>query len=138
MASPKSTAGLSAAHTNAEFLEELETLMKHEFFNHTAFAKHRNEEQSLGSAQSYSYKPLAMEGAIRLFCLMPGTGNDKLKGSIQHILLNKHQGYEALSYAWGSQDRPCYITLPQGTLPITKSLYTALIRLRRQGEGKIL
>jgi Heterokaryon incompatibility protein (HET) len=138
MASPKSTAGLSAAHTNAEFLEELETLMEHEFFNHTTSAKHRNGEQSLGSAQSYSYKPLATKGAIRLFCLMPGTGNDKLKGSLQHILLNKHQGYEALSYAWGSQDKPCYITLPQGTLPITKSLYTALIRLRRQGEGKIL
>jgi hypothetical protein len=138
MATPKINPDLSVARGNVEFLDELEALMEHEFFSHTVSAGHKNDEQGLGPTRGYSYKPLVVEGAIRVFSLMPGNDNEELKGSLETVLHDNNNGFEALSYAWGSSDKPYSVTLPEGTLPITKSLYIALIRLRRRGKRRYL
>ncbi|KAE8382672.1 heterokaryon incompatibility protein-domain-containing protein [Aspergillus bertholletiae] len=38
--------------------------------------------------------------------------------------------YEALSYVWGSESKPCTIFLNGIAFPVTKNLYTALLHLR--------
>ena len=138
MATVEPFSGVSASYSDAEFLKELEILMNHELFDGTIPAKHDYKFEALGPAQGYSYKPLAAERVIRIFCLMAGNENDNLEGSLLHVVLDQNQRYEALSYVWGSQDKPCSISLPEGDLPNTKSLYTALIRLRRPGEKRRL
>jgi hypothetical protein len=46
--------------------------------------------------------------------------------------------FEALSYAWGSQEKPHYIELDEGSLPITDSLFKALVRLRLPRRARVL
>lgn len=55
-----------------------------------------------------------------------------------HIQLNDNPAYEALSYAWGPPDKHYEITLPNGILRITKSLFLGLMRLRRRGKSRLL
>lgn len=138
MAMPEINPDLSAARRDEEFLNELAALMEHEFFGHAASSDHKNNEQGLAPTRPYSYKPLVVEGAIRVFFLAPGIGSEELKGSLETVLFDKNDGFESLSYAWGSPDKPHSVTLPEGSLPITKSLYTALTRLRRRGKRRCL
>jgi hypothetical protein len=46
--------------------------------------------------------------------------------------------YEALSYAWGSEDRNCAISCDKKTLFITANCEAALRRLRRKSESRTL
>jgi hypothetical protein len=46
--------------------------------------------------------------------------------------------YEALSYTWGGEQKPCYITIKEQILNITQNLYTALLRLRGSSLERII
>jgi hypothetical protein len=46
--------------------------------------------------------------------------------------------YEALSYAWGSEDKPQSILINNKTLNVTQNLYTALLRLRNHTCSRII
>jgi hypothetical protein len=122
----------------ASFSDELEATMKHEFFADLPAAVEVNENHVVDIAsKSFSYKPVVGKEEIRVLRLEPGkTGG--LKGELVHVQLNDNPAYEALSYAWGPPVKPYAITLPNGNLRITESLFTGLIRLRRRGKSRLL
>lgn len=113
----------------AGFLDELGAMMKHEFF-----AEIDPETRAFPDPL---YKPLVGKDEIRLLRLEPGTSGG-LKGDLLRVHLDKNPAYEALSYAWGPPVKTYEITLPNGILRITESLFRGLMRLRRRGKSRLL
>ena len=84
---------------------------------------------------AFVYPPLP-EGHIRLLRITPNPDED---APIHCRLFDYplHQGtrkgshlYEALSYVWGSSERPRVVGTDGGTIPVTQNLHAALSRLR--------
>ncbi|KAF0323034.1 HET domain-containing protein [Colletotrichum asianum] len=85
---------------------------------------------------AYQYEPLS-PGSIRLLVLQPSASPDAdLRGSLLCTTLSECNydlidNYTALSYVWGSNERPCLIYLDgKEFLPITQSLSDALRDMR--------
>ncbi|KAK4114746.1 HET-domain-containing protein [Canariomyces notabilis] len=84
-----------------------------------------------------------LPGNIRLLHLLPDEDD---KAPIQCQLLEyalQKTGkraclYEALSYCWGSSDKPYRAFIGERYLPITSNLYAALLRLRDRFIGRVL
>ena len=84
----------------------------------------------------YCYSPLSTgTDNIRLLRLMPhankSTERTKLQCelfeySLQDLGRRTHL-FEALSYTWGGEKRPCSITIKDQSLDVTANLYTALL-----------
>jgi hypothetical protein len=92
----------------------------------------------------YCYQPLPSGvDKIRLLNLLPSEDED---GPIQCKLVNysltttgrRRNLYEALSYVWGSEQKPESISIDGSYLPITLSLHEALLRLRDHALGRYL
>lgn len=85
---------------------------------------------------AYKHKPLLHPDSFRLLLLQPSTfHDDELRGSLLDISLadcdyDLVEQYTALSYVWGSAEKPCYIRLDGNVLDITKSLNNALRDIR--------
>ncbi|KAK3317359.1 heterokaryon incompatibility protein-domain-containing protein [Cercophora scortea] len=88
------------------------------------------------ASTSYEYSPLTAS-QIRLLTLEPGSGDAPLQGSLSVVSLNA-ASFEALSYVWGSGEKPCQILTPSGALPMTKSLHSFLLRLRLDDRPRVL
>jgi hypothetical protein len=116
----------------------------------------------------YTYQPLdSAEGEIRLFRLLPGSFSDDIEIDIFHArsrfkeeehkesksrklsdaIIHPSQGiplYEALSYVWGSEAEPSFVTVRRssryspGCLSVTQNLAEALRYLRKENEDRIL
>jgi hypothetical protein len=95
----------------------------------------------------YCYSPLS-RGAnnIRLLRLMPykyeGGERTKLQCelfeySLQDLGKWTHL-YEALSYTWGTEEKPCSITIQKQNLDVTTNLYAALLHLRDRSLERII
>ena len=92
----------------------------------------------------YCYSPLS-PGAnnIRLLRLMPPTNEcTKLQCklfeySLQDLGKRTHL-YEALSYTWDGEKKPCSITIEEENLKVTTNLYAALLRLRHSSLERII
>lgn len=89
------------------------------------------------SLPPFEYTPLSESESIRVLILHPGKASEPLRGTIRHQLYSR-VSYEAISYAWGGDITPCSMILDGKRMPLTQSLYDALVRLRRQKEGRIL
>ncbi len=82
-------------------------------------------------------------GSIRLLRLIPDQDET---ATIQCQLFNyRLQGsgkwthlYEALSYVWGSSDKPQSISIDKLDMPITANLHAALLRLRDRCIERVL
>lgn len=91
--------------------------------------------------ERYGYSKLA-EGSIRLLRLLP----DQDKQSqiqcqlFEFALLNSHSTcpYEALSYVWGFDNKPCSVTVNSGDLRIGSNLHAALSSLRHSTLERII
>ena len=105
-----------------EFLA-LESLMREEFFK--------------ADGESFVYRPLHGVKFIRVLRLYPGVGSSTLCGSLAHAAIGNEK-YSALSYAWGNPSKPCFIELDGYRMPLTQSLYNALLRLRLSFRERIL
>src|ERR1700750_318524 len=91
----------------------------------------------------YVYHPLKSSEEIRTVEIISTSGND-LECRITHVKIAKEtpqvERYEALSYVWGSQDKPFRILVrdtagnSKGYIPLTLSLYNALQDLRDSPE----
>jgi hypothetical protein len=75
---------------------------------------------------------------MRLLYLLPGTGGNRLQAVIHHIACNYAGTYQALSYVWGADIRDKELVTPNGVLPITTSLYKALLALRQKDQAVML
>jgi hypothetical protein len=78
----------------------------------------------------YKYTPLYDSLKIRILNLLPGSGDDVLRGSLEEVNLERSGIYEAISYCWGSDQKPYILQTTQGSIPITASLHSALIQFR--------
>ncbi|ROV96494.1 hypothetical protein VSDG_05409 [Cytospora chrysosperma] len=89
--------------------------------------------------ESYVYKPLDLSSdAIRVLRLNHDPFFDN---EIQCELIETYLGdvpYEALSYTWGSMDKPLKITVDASELHVTENLYTALQYLRLPYEDRLI
>ncbi|KAK6225481.1 HET domain-containing protein [Colletotrichum tabaci] len=87
----------------------------------------------------FEYEPLDLGvKSFRLLMLHPGAGGEVACDIFQASLEPEDIiPYEALSYAWGSNDLSESITVNRRRLPITKSLFHAMYHLRRD-TGRIL
>ena len=97
---------------------------------------------------AYRYSSLSQaDSVIRLLRLLPSSNNPEvLKCELfecrLHMQATSHP-YEALSYVWGSENKPNSISLvtqqnEEQELPVTQSLYLALLRLRDYDIPRIL
>jgi hypothetical protein len=91
----------------------------------------------------YLYSPLSQPDSIRLLQLLPrkeDLQNLRCK-LIEYTLQNSDNSshlYEALSYVWGSEDKPQSIIVDDQNLSITQNLYTSLLRLQNYSFPRIL
>ncbi|KAG4427692.1 hypothetical protein IFR05_016824 [Cadophora sp. M221] len=106
-------------------LVELEELMGHEFFG-------------IAPQRIYVYGQLPAHRTIRLLTLEAGFKHSPLRGSLQQVSIDELPRYEALSYCWGSPEKPRSIQLDGGTMDITESLHSALVRLRRMTKSRLI
>ncbi|KAK3346892.1 heterokaryon incompatibility protein-domain-containing protein [Lasiosphaeria hispida] len=91
---------------------------------------------------AYCYSPLP-EGCIRLLRLMPHRdANAPIQCQLfDYTLLDSGKGthlYEALSYVWGSEEKPQSVSTDKGELRVTANLYMALKRLRDHSLDRII
>ncbi|KAK1841306.1 ankyrin and het domain-containing protein [Colletotrichum chrysophilum] len=87
-----------------------------------------------GTMTEYQYEPLSPD-SIRLLVLQPSAYDTELRGSLLCTTLAEADydlidPYTALSYVWGSDERPCLIFLDGKDFAITQSLHDALRDMR--------
>lgn len=87
--------------------------------------------------EPYQYRTLNKD-EIRLVSLWPGFKDSPLRASVYHTSLENSGQYRALSYVWGSSDKPHTMWTPDGHLPLTSSLEAALRRIRHPTEPSTL
>lgn len=91
----------------------------------------------------YPHSQLSLPTSIRLLRLLPSErDSEDLRGELFEYDLQKSNKpispYEALSYVWGSEDRPQAILIDNYGLNVTHNLYTALLRLRDHSIPRII
>ncbi|KAF1813456.1 HET-domain-containing protein, partial [Eremomyces bilateralis CBS 781.70] len=91
----------------------------------------------------YRYSQLSLPTSIRLLRLLPSEKDAKsLRCELfDYRLRNSNKPshpYEALSYVWGSEDKPQTIIIDNQSLDVTQNLYTALLHLRDHGCSRII
>lgn len=91
----------------------------------------------------YQYSPLLGSGNIRLLRLLPhGDQNAPLQCQLfDYPMLELGDGphmYEALSYVWGSSEKPHTVCVNGSTMAITANLHEVLARLRDRMIERIL
>jgi hypothetical protein len=90
----------------------------------------------------YTYQPLP-PGLIRLARILPSQVEE---ASIQceitpYVLTDSRRGhhlYEALSYHWGSWEKPCEVLVGSESLPITRNLHAALASPRDESLERVM
>ncbi|KAE9369753.1 HET-domain-containing protein [Stipitochalara longipes BDJ] len=102
-------------------LLELEILMIQEFFS-----------------VPYVYRPLDGPNAIRILILHGGSPSEPLRGTLEHTVVKTGKGYQAISYTWGDSSMPCSIHLDGCRMPLTQSLFNALVHLRYPNKDRKL
>lgn len=78
----------------------------------------------------YRYRPLAGPNPIRLLCLEPDPGQNRLVCRLEHYSLEEHPNYLALSYVWGDDRVTTRLKCNDCYLHITRNLEVALFNLR--------
>jgi hypothetical protein len=90
----------------------------------------------------YLYSPLSQPGSIRLLQLCPRNEDSK---NIRCKLFeypfqdsNSSHLYDAVSYVWGSEDKPESVIIDNQRLKITSNLYTLLLRLQDERLSRVI
>lgn len=84
----------------------------------------------------YMYESLTIPGQFRLLHLEPGTGDIYFTLSNAH--LDDNPAYEAIAYCWGDAKDTRVVYCHAAPINITNSLFTALWRLRRLVETRVV
>jgi len=114
------------------------------FTKHLATRLRRRKDYSKQNSNRYQYSALDEENQeIRILTLFPGSPSSDIRISLETAVLTKDivPQYEALSYAWGSQEYPANIYVADGNggqLAITQNLHEALPYLRHEEQPRRL
>ncbi|KAH0490042.1 hypothetical protein TgHK011_001527 [Trichoderma gracile] len=97
----------------------------------------------MSAENMYSYSPLQGHGHIRLLRLLPDWNEDApLRSQLfEYPMAELEDGphmYEALSYVWGSPERPYTLQIDEQSMPITANLHEVLLRLRNKMIERII
>lgn len=96
-------------------------------------------EASTSSPSQLTHEPLTGFKPIRLVELEPYDGStDQIRCQIRHVELAESGYYETLSYAWSNREDMIPILANGKELEVTRSLWTALIKLRWRGPKRTL
>lgn len=89
---------------------------------------------------AYKYQRLKHLREIRLLEITPGNRDAPLEGAIRHVSIDSKQPFWALSYVWGTFTplAPYYLKTPNGMIPVTSSLHSALRSMRERGVSAML
>ncbi|KAJ2903499.1 hypothetical protein MKZ38_009721 [Zalerion maritima] len=96
----------------------------------------------------YQYAPL-QTNQIRVLHLLAGAGDGTPRGSLRVVDFETNSTvgdphtsngppFDALSYVWGSDLKPRLFETPSAPIPITESLFSSLIRLRRTDSDRLI
>jgi hypothetical protein len=106
------------------------------------FSLRRSHKSSdLSKRRPYVYSPLqASSKKIRLLTLLPGPFGTDIHCQLHKTDLHRNSPplYEALSYAWGSEEDLVVIQIGKGTLSVRKNLADALQHLRYPDRPRTL
>ena len=96
-----------------------------------------------GSENMYIYSPLQGRRHIRLLRLLPDWNEDApLRSQLfEYPMPQLGEGphmYEALSYVWGSPEKPHTLYIDEKPMPITANLHEVLLRLRNRMIERII
>ncbi|KAJ4310661.1 hypothetical protein N0V94_008334 [Neodidymelliopsis sp. IMI 364377] len=75
---------------------------------------------------------------ICLLNLLPGNLDDPIRCTIRVVSLDQYPSYEAVSYVWGDPKEEKEIEVSDRDIPVTKSLWAGLQRLRYPTEERTL
>jgi hypothetical protein len=89
----------------------------------------------------YAYTRLREARNIRLLHLAPHPDQlSNLRGCLKEYCQSDVPRYESLSYVWGSDDKTANIFIDEegAAIPITQSLYSALLNVRDASEERVI
>ncbi|KAL6708188.1 hypothetical protein ACN47E_003372 [Coniothyrium glycines] len=77
---------------------------------------------------------------IRLLEILPSEGSTQLplQCQLRQYDLDTVPKYEALSYCWGDATERCNLSCNGRSVSVTESLYSALLRLRREDQSRVI
>ena len=94
---------------------------------------------AVAQMEDLSYEVLSGASEIRLLELHPGQDGQPIRCTMKHVLLDDSPGkYMALSYVWGSAEKPFDILCNEKRLSVTATLYSALHRCRPTDASLII
>ena len=92
---------------------------------------------------TYSYQPLEFPDSIRIIKLEPAPASAdgqslKIECKLVEVRFSAQVEYEAISYVWGEPKFSACLSLPNGTINITKNLCAALNAFRHETKPRYL
>jgi hypothetical protein len=95
------------------------------------------------ASKRYQYEPLPRNDNIRLLNLLPGESNEDIHCFLSLSFLSEELQqpsceYEALSYTWGSNERPHRVLIDDLDFPVTANLFAALRGFRLCSQVRTL
>lgn len=135
---------LNIMHTEQDQIAKEIANIKEEPRRTMAGVQESNLVAKKAKTAEYRYSPLSQNpDTIRLLRLLPG--KDKLENvqcelfeyTLRESSATSHL-YEALSYVWGSEENPKFITVDDQKLAVTQNLYVVLLRLRDDNIPRII
>ncbi|KAF2447520.1 HET-domain-containing protein [Karstenula rhodostoma CBS 690.94] len=98
--------------------------------------------RSQNAPYEYAHLNYALGPEIRLCVLFPGRLSDQVVVDLVHVYIRDHPPYEALSYAWATQNGDDSLSQTVhchgGSITVTKTCEAALRRLRLPGRNRYL
>lgn len=122
------------SHRNPSTPHLHKTLGNHVCFSYTAYSyalDHKDHNCIIAIDMASLYSALPSSNSIRLLCLQPGVFEEQISSSL--VVVNEFppsDEYFAISYCWGDANDTTTLSCNNTLVPVTKSLYAALHRLR--------
>jgi hypothetical protein len=92
----------------------------------------------VSTPKTYTYTKLPHNDSIRIFVLQPGKSYEPIECSLILARLSNMPYVEAISYTWGSNEKPFTITCDNRDVHITRNLRDALRQVRHQNVTRLL
>jgi hypothetical protein len=89
-------------------------------------------------ADPYESRPLSASEDLRLLTIKPGQDDEEIVCDLANAAFGGSPVYEALSCAWGTNQKTHAVRIDRKVLPVTANLHAALRRLRLDARPKRL
>ncbi|KAM6509663.1 hypothetical protein FALCPG4_017311 [Fusarium falciforme] len=104
----------------------------------TSEAKGTQPQNLQHTPTTYHYTPLKHPDEIRLLIIEPGRPSEAVKCNLVHTRLSHTPSYEALSYTWGTEERPSQIYCGQDAhISVTQNCLEAIESLRYKDRQRV-